>query len=51
MDVLVEPEQKALCTDANAPGYGWDQVAGVVHSAYRPPATVAEETAEEPVAV
>jgi hypothetical protein len=55
VDVPVTPERKSFYTDANAPGYGWDDAAGVVHSTYRTPVAVAEvpaaETVEEPAAV
>lgn len=48
-----ENDKKTFYTDAGAPGYGWDDVAGVHKPGYRTAVTVKaeEETAEEPVSV
>ena len=50
-----ENDQKTFYTDAGAPGYGWDDVAGVHKPGYRTAVAVTEEpaveTVEEPAAV
>lgn len=50
-----ENDQTTFYTDAGAPGYGWDDVAGVHKPGYRTAVAVTEEpaaeTVEEPVAV
>jgi hypothetical protein len=44
-----ENDHKTFYTDAGAPGYGWDDVAGVHKPGYRTPVTVTEEATEAPV--